>query len=331
MKENQFVFTDLSTYDMKVAERFYSNVFGWHYQGSDTYRVALADGEEVSGLYETPQKFKDMNMPSFWMPYIQVKNVKATVDKAKALQGIVELVDEKQAVGKIALIRDPLGAGFTVYEGSQLNARFDHKPNAFVWSELIISDFSKIQAFYEGLFDWSFKAVSDHRFYIHSKKRQRIGAIQEVSNAIKGKMEYWTVFFGVADLSHTKANILAAGGSLVYEDESSMLLADPFGAVFSLAPILSGQSKKQRKASSKKTIKWKALLGLALITLSLLTNWYWIWGVFFALWVISDLRSGTTHMLEPISQQEQPVLYWIIVGMWTLLSFYSLIYYFSFV
>ncbi len=77
------------------------------------------------------------------------------------------------------------------------------------------------------------------------------------------------------------------------------------------------------------TIKWKALIGLALIALSLVTNWHWIWAIFFAFWVISDIRSGFTHLFEPVGRKENPFLYWLIVAAWALLGAYSVAYYSS--
>ena len=85
MLENHFVFADLSTYDLNTAQPFYSQVFDWEYTTEDgRYHMATHNGKEIAGIYETPPKFKEMNMPSFWMSYIQVNSVLETVEKAKA-------------------------------------------------------------------------------------------------------------------------------------------------------------------------------------------------------------------------------------------------------
>ena len=81
MKENYFVFADLSTYDLSVAKEFYRQVFGWKYQSDRTgYWTAGLKGKDIGGLYETPQKFKDMGMPSFWMSYILVNDLEGSVE-----------------------------------------------------------------------------------------------------------------------------------------------------------------------------------------------------------------------------------------------------------
>ncbi len=327
MIENHFVFADLSTYDLTVAKPFYTTVFDWDYRTEDElYYLAHHNRKEISGLYETPQKFKDINMPSFWMSYIRVESVQETVSKARDLGGIVELVDTENPVGKIALLRDPLGAGFTVYEGNQLKSRYENVKNALVWNELFISDFSKIHGFYTALFHWTFSPADTNRRFILDSQKQQIGAIQEVHSAIKGKYEYWGVFFAVQNVAATKKRVLENGGSLVLEDDRFTALADPFGAFFHILPLdKAGLTSKE--ALSGTPFKWRALLGLVLIVFSLITTWYWIWGIFFALWVYMDLRSGVTYLLEPVPKAEHPFLYWIVVVLWAFLGVYSVLYY----
>ena len=333
MKENDFIFADLSTYDVKGAKRFYSNIFEWNYSRQESYFTAYFKNKEVSGLYEMPQYFQDMNMPSFWMSYIQVENIDVTVQKSKSRGGIIELVT-LESIGRIALIRDPLGAGFVVYEGDYLKSRFENITNTLVWNELFVSDFSKVKSFYQGIFNWTFEKNKNDRFYIKNTQNKKIGAIQQLSNDIKGKKEYWSVFFNVKDIQKTKNAVLKNNGSLLYEDDITIVLADPFGSFFH---IVSSKSLADKAISNNrrtrffknfiytgviKPIKWKSILGLFLLFLSLMTNWLWIWNIFFAFWIILSLQSKTTYLLEPISSKENPFLYWIITILWILLFFY---------
>lgn len=236
MKENHFIYADLSTYDLKTAIKFYATVFDWEYYNSgEDYWIAFIKNKEATGLYETPQKFQEMNMPSFWMSYIQVNSVEETVALARALGGIVELVDLEASIGKIALIRDPLGAGFTVYEGDRLNVRTKDTPNTLVWNELFISDLSKVKDFYEGIFQWHIEVNSTtYQHMIYDRSNTKIGAISEVSDLVRGKYQFWGVFFAVNDIEETKQKALNNGGSLIYEDENVTILADSFGAFFHL-------------------------------------------------------------------------------------------------
>lgn len=233
MKKNHFIYADLSTYDLGISRTFYSNVFGWKYFNSgEDYWIALSKNKEATGLYETPKKFQEMNMPSFWMSYIQVNDILETIELARAKGGIIELIDLDASIGKIALIRDPWGAGFTVYEGDMLNARTVNTPNTLVWNELFVSDVKMVKSFYESIFEWKIKASGNGRFKILDLDGEEISAINEVSKSIKGKFEYWSVFFAVKDIEKTESLVLQNGGSLVYEDSYYKILADSFGAFF---------------------------------------------------------------------------------------------------
>ncbi len=71
-----------------------------------------------------------------------------------------------------------------------------------------------------------------------------------------------------------------------------------------------------------KPIKWRTIVGLILVYLAVWFNWYWVWGILFLLWVVPDILSGVTYFMEPIEKKEHPVLFWIIVITWLLMSFF---------
>ncbi|MGX1931086.1 VOC family protein [Flagellimonas sp. 2504JD4-2] len=230
---NNFVWTDLSTFDLEVSKIFYSEVFGWNYQQIDTdYHYAYKANKETSGLYLMPKTFVDMGMPSFWMPYIQVDSVSEAVSKAKTLDGRVELTESMGGFGSVALIRDPSGAGFTVYDGNQLNARTVDSEGTMVWNELFVSDIKLVLDFYSHLFDWTMEETEHKRLLVHNNVGENIAAIQQLDNEIKGKHEYWAVFFKVANIDSTISKVLELGGKLIYQDNHSALLTDAFGAMF---------------------------------------------------------------------------------------------------
>ena len=117
MAHGEFIWADLSSYRPDVTRPFYSQIFEWSF---DDY-AALVSKRPTSGLYQMPQKFIDMGMPSFWMSYIAVDDVEAAVKTAGEMGGKVELGPAPfVGGGEYALIRDPLGAGFTVYNGTAL-------------------------------------------------------------------------------------------------------------------------------------------------------------------------------------------------------------------
>lgn len=162
MKPNNIIFSDLSTYTPKKTMQFYENVFGWKFSNEYDYYTAYIGDMPIIGLYETPDKFKQMRMPHFWMTYIQVNDASKVITTAKALGGIIEMELGMTGFGKIALIRDPQGAGFTIYEGDYLNStRSNSIPNALIWNELHVSDAQKVVPFYTKVFDWEIKRAGD--------------------------------------------------------------------------------------------------------------------------------------------------------------------------
>lgn len=77
------------------------------------------------------------------------------------------------------------------------------------------------------------------------------------------------------------------------------------------------------EVNPKKPMAW---LGVAAVTAGLALNWYWIWGALFIMWALTDLRSGSTHLLETVNIHENPVLFSVIVLMWGGLAMWSLWY-----
>lgn len=78
-----------------------------------------------------------------------------------------------------------------------------------------------------------------------------------------------------------------------------------------------GSSRSNRNTSS---MKWRTIAGLILVYAATIFNLQWAWGIMFLIWVIPDLFSGVTYFMEPISKQENPILYWVIVISWILMS-----------
>ena len=227
MKPNNIAFADLSTYTPDETSNFYHRVFQWEYHKHNNYYLAHRGSDITTRMYETPDKFKTIGMPHFWMTYIQVNDLDKTVQLAKDLGGIIELVDKDSSIGAIALIRDPLGAGFTIFEGDILqNTRTKNIPNTLIWNELHVSDISKVLPFYSEIFNWRFTKKANSHYEIYNYDGNHISDILEIENRIKGKYEYWVCTFGVKDLEQTQKLIEANGGSCLYDSSKRALCSD---------------------------------------------------------------------------------------------------------
>lgn len=317
---------------MSVSTRFYGDLFGWDLVDSGGYNLCYVGRTEAAGLYVMPEFFQKINMPSFWMSYVQVDDVNKAIETANAMGGKVELGPEPFGAdddGQIALIRDPLGAGFTVYQGADFNGRdLRGGHGRMAWNELIISDISAVQPFYEALFNWKISRIGGtDRFDVNSQSGELVGNIEQVPNEIKGSLEYWGIYFAVQNLDTAKQTIEKHGGSITYDDSSSgsrqIMAADPQGAAFFL--IEGRPGGRMPSSQNWSGFKWRTILGLALVFGAIWFSWDWLWSILFLVWVIPDLFSGVTYFLEPITRQESPALYWLIVLTWLTLSIYPLV------
>ncbi len=249
MPHGDFVWCDLSTFNVDATRAFYERLFGWTYQtmtqpDGAPYHIAYAGQAECAAIFEMPETFQKIGLPSFWMSYIQVDDIERTVAQAREWGGTVEVGPLPFGDGaSIALIRDPLGAGFTVWHGDGLSPRAARAaPGQMAWNALTVSDARAVIPFYEALFGWRIDADADADgcHAVHSADGREISAIQELPDALRGPHQYWAVHFAVADPAEAKRRVVAGGGDILYEEpgrpNAAVLARDPDGAAFYLAP-----------------------------------------------------------------------------------------------
>ena len=319
----QFIWCALSTFRPEVTQPFYADLLGWRFGGGD-YALAKSGGHPMAALFPMPQTFRDIGMPSFWMSYIGVREVEAAVASAEALGGKVEIGPSPfEGGGRYALIRDPLGAGFTVYEGGALGGGRP-APGRRRGHGLFVSDAQRVMPFYEALFGWTFGAEQGSTRPILRDGRP-IAHLHDLPDpAVRGKEEYWAVLFDAPRGAGARLDSL--GGHAVAEvdlpEGRATLAADPDGGHFFL---LEGPAAVASPASPKKAVPWRAWTGLALIALGVATGWAWISAIFFAVWTVMGLRDGVTYLFEPVGRRDQPVLYWLTLASFAGLAVLSLI------
>lgn len=108
---------ELHTPDPAAALRFYGGLFGWSGQEMDTgegnpnYTV-IRNGERTNGGVMEAQQGE----PSSWIPYFVVESRDDAADEATELGGR-EFLRTDMEQGRIAILTDPQGAVFAVFEG----------------------------------------------------------------------------------------------------------------------------------------------------------------------------------------------------------------------
>lgn len=117
---NQFAHIELTTSDLKAAQKFYSKIFAWKLNempGMNYTMIDVGNGAGGSGAGGGMQAKPMPEAPTGWMPYVQVDDVKATVAKAAKAGATVMLpYQDIGEMGAIGIFADPQGCAIGVWE-----------------------------------------------------------------------------------------------------------------------------------------------------------------------------------------------------------------------
>jgi len=112
--------TELTTSDLKAAEKFYIGLFGWTPKhGAPSagmeYTEMSNNGQQGVGMMPKPPGMP-AHIPSYWMPYFMVTDVDGSAVKAKQLGGKTMVGPQDiEKLGRFAIVRDPQGAVFAIF------------------------------------------------------------------------------------------------------------------------------------------------------------------------------------------------------------------------
>jgi uncharacterized protein len=110
-----FCWAELLTRDTSKAAAFYKALFGWGAGGDARYIEWKHGDRSIGGLMEIQKEWGDV--PPHWLVYFQVESVDRSVEKAKGLGATLTMGPQDLAkVGRFALLRDPQGAAFYVFQ-----------------------------------------------------------------------------------------------------------------------------------------------------------------------------------------------------------------------
>jgi uncharacterized protein len=111
------VWVECQSRDLAGSRGFYEELFGWQSEeGTDGYVVFTVDGERVGGLMAMPPAVP-AEVGSHWLVYFAA-DVAATTATVIELGGTVVVPAHEIDEGRFAVLQDPTGAVFAVYERS---------------------------------------------------------------------------------------------------------------------------------------------------------------------------------------------------------------------
>lgn len=76
--------------------------------------------------------------------------------------------------------------------------------------------------------------------------------------------------------------------------------------------------------------KWKTILVLILMLFAVVLEWNWFWGLLLLFGLVQYIISEEIHFIEVITKKESPVLFYIMLVFWSILTFYSIQSYIAF-
>lgn len=111
---------ELQTKNPEVAGEFYGPLFGWgigpiEQEGKLVYTTIENAGSKNGGFM--PMTEQPDGAPSFWLPYFTVSSCDWAVEQARARGGALFAGPLDLPGGRIAVLGDPQGGAFAVFEG----------------------------------------------------------------------------------------------------------------------------------------------------------------------------------------------------------------------
>jgi uncharacterized protein len=247
--------------DPAAAMRFYGGVFGWEFEGpgpmpqGGEYYLARLRGRDVAGVGSRP----DEGVAPAWNTYIEVASADEAAATAKGGGGAVAVEPfDAGAGGRIAVLSDPAGASFCVYEpGERKGAQIVNEPGAYAMSQLSTRDPEGAKAFYGELFGWTTESfdMGTGEFTMWRLPGYEGGEPgQPVSREVVGVMvpmgdqfpedvpAHWSVNFWHSDADGAAAKAAELGGEVRVEPHDTpgfreTVLVDPAGAPFSVSQL----------------------------------------------------------------------------------------------
>ena len=171
-----FCWIELGTTDQQAAKTFYSKLFGWSVTDSpmgpgEVYSMFQLNGRDMGGGYTLRKDQKDQGVPPHWMLYIAVENADATAAKITTAGGTVIMPPfDVMDIGRMAVLRDPTGAVFSIWQARQHSGIGASGDGTFCWADLNTTDPARAAKFYSEVFGWQVsKSENDPSGYLHIK------------------------------------------------------------------------------------------------------------------------------------------------------------------
>lgn len=254
----RFVWHELVTPDANAAHAFYGKAIGWKTQPweQDSSYVMFAAQRGPVGATVTGDKVPH------WLPYVGTGDIDKTIELAKQNGGsVVKDVDTLSTGSRYAVLQDPYGAAFGVYESAEDYGKITPpKTGEHSWHELMSPDHYAAFDFYATLFGWEKQREHDMgpmgTYLIYGLEGENLGGMMKTMDSAQGSA--WLSYVHVKDVNQTAKKVKSAGGQIVNGPmevpggDWIIAAVDPQGAMFA-AHASAANMKKPEKKPAKQT------------------------------------------------------------------------------
>ena len=138
-----FCWFELGTTDQEAAKHFYRSLLGWDVEDTplgpgETYTTFTLRGLPAAATHTLRPEDRANGVPPNWMIYVSVESADDRAARAGSLGGtIVAPPFDVFDLGRMAVIQDPTGAMFSIWEGkTNMGAGVWNEPGAASWGDL---------------------------------------------------------------------------------------------------------------------------------------------------------------------------------------------------
>lgn len=250
-KPGTFCWPELSTTDQKGATAFYRDLLGWTVNDQpmgpgEVYSMFEMRGKPVGAAYTMRDEERQAGAPPHWNSYVAVASADAAAAKAQELGGrVLAPAFDVMDVGRMAVVQDPTGAVFSVWEGKRhQGAGIMSEVGALCWTELTTSDPARAEQFYTQLFGWTPKhsapgaPMEYTEFSVNGV--EAIGMMAKPPGMAAHIPSYWMPYFQVANIEESTAKAKTLGAKVMVGPQAIpgggrfTIMNDPQGAVVAI-------------------------------------------------------------------------------------------------
>lgn len=259
----QFVWHELKTPDANAAHAFYAKAIGWKSQPweQDSSYVMFTARRGPVGATAAPSEAQNGASPH-WLPYIGTGDIERTVKQARDKGGsVVKDIDSLSTGSRYAVLKDPFGATFGVYESAEeYGTMTPPQAGEHSWHELMTGDFHAAFDFYSSLFGW--QKMDEHdmgelgTYMVWGLNGRQMGGMFK---AMAGAPPAWLGYVNVKDVQQTARKVKSAGGKVINGPmevpggDWIVTAVDPQGAMFAAHASAARKleaPKKQKKVKA---------------------------------------------------------------------------------